>query len=76
VTRAEAAWVSCLMESILDGQRGCREVSDELQINLELIQLVANRMREQRRGVPASPPDSMLDYCVPLVYRVMLRPWQ
>jgi hypothetical protein len=38
------------MESILDGQRSSREVSDLLQINLELIQRTANRMLEQRFG--------------------------
>jgi len=54
------------MESILDGQRSSREVSDLLQINLELIQRTANRMLEQRMGIPPAPPSDVIDYCVPL----------
>jgi hypothetical protein len=41
----------------------------ELEINLGVIELVAERMTEQRLGVAARPPDSMLDYCARLMFR-------
>ena len=68
MTRAEAEWLTQLLESVVDGQCTAQEVSDELEISVAVIERVAQRMREQRRGVPPAPPDDMLDYCVPLVY--------
>jgi hypothetical protein len=73
---AEVAAVNALMESVVDGRKTAREASDELEINLQLIELVAERMTEQRMGVPARPPDSLLDYMArKMLTRVMLRRW-
>lgn len=72
----EAEEVTALMESVVDGERTAVEVSDELEINLQLIERVAARMREQRLGIPARPPDSMLDDCARMMLeRVMRRRW-
>ena len=47
-----------------------------MQINLGVIELVAERIAEQRLGAASRPPDSMLDYCARLMFeRCMLRRW-
>ena len=51
------------------------QVSDLMEINLGVIERVAERMTEQRLGVPARPPDSLLDYCARRIFLVMRRPW-
>jgi hypothetical protein len=67
-----------LMESMVDGERTAREVSDLMEINLGVIERVADRMGEQRLGVPAMPPapDDLLGYFVKRFFLVMGRPWK
>jgi hypothetical protein len=55
----EAERVTALIESVVSGERTAGEVSDILEINLGLIERVAERMTEQRLGVPARPPDEL-----------------
>ena len=73
---AEVAAVNALLESVVDGRKTSREASDELEINLGVIELLAARMAEQRQGIPARPPDTLLDYCARMMLeRTMLRKW-
>ena len=73
---AEVAAVNALMESVVAGRKTTREASDELEINHAVIEAVATRMIEQRMGVPARPPDSLIDYMArKMLTRVMLRKW-
>jgi len=51
----EAEQVCALMESVINGERTCREVSDLLEINLQVIERVAGRMTEQLLGLPPAP---------------------
>jgi hypothetical protein len=46
------------------------QVSDLMEINLGVIERVAERMTEQR------PPDDLLDYCARRFYQVMRRKWE
>ena len=76
MSKAEAEAVTALMESVVDGERTAVEASDELELNLQLIERVVARMAEQRLGLPAAPPDDMLDYCARRFYLVMRRRWE
>jgi hypothetical protein len=77
VSKAEAEAVTALMESVVDGKRTAVEASDELEINLQVIERVVARMAEQRVGTPGSPPDDLIDYCARMMLeRVMRRRWE
>jgi hypothetical protein len=78
MSKAEAEAVSQLMESVLNGERTCREVSDLMEINLGVIERVACRMTEQRLGIPASPadPGDLIEWGARMMLvRCMGRPW-
>ena len=62
------------MESVLNGERTTVEVSDLLEINLEVIDRVAARMTEQLLGLPASPPDpdDLIDYFAPRMWFISM----
>jgi hypothetical protein len=76
VSKAEAEQVTALMESVVDGERTAVEASHILEINVGVIEAVTARMAEQRLGVPATPADSMIDYCARMMLcRVMRSRW-
>lgn len=72
----EAEEVTRLMESVVDGERSATEESDILEINLGVIERVVARMTEQRLGLPATPPDTLIDYCARRFFLVMRRRWE
>jgi len=54
-----------LMESMVDGERTAREVSEILEINCALIERVADRMAEQRNRCACPTPSRRIRsrYC-------------
>ena len=76
MSKAEVYAVRVLMDAVVSGTKTAREASDLLEINLGLIERVVERMREQREGIPARPPDDLIDYYArKMLVRVMRREW-
>ena len=73
----EAEQVCALMDSVLNGERTCDEVSEILEINLGVVQRVAARMTEQLLGLPPTPiePEDWVGWGATRFFAVMRRRW-